>query len=351
MQEQLVGYLLGALDEGEHREIEQLVACNPQWAAECTRIERSLAPLKEDDEEFAPPPRLATLTVALVAAQAEKESLHREMTYQAKLVESPTEYSTSADDRPTPASLSRSSFESNPRSIRFSLADAIVAACICAAAAVLFVPAIANSRQQAAILGCQNNLRQLGTALVSYSRQHHGNFPVVPLSSNLGVSGIYAPMLKEAGLVENDKVFVCAGSPLAGEKFEVPTTDKILAADDKELNVLQRNLGGSYGYAFGYVDDDGRYQPNINRGRSQFALVADAPSLHLEDGRSANHGGRGQNVLLEDGHVEYLTRCHVADCIDDVYRSDRGFVEAGRHFEDSVIAGSADRPVLSRFAN
>lgn len=351
MQEQLVGYLLGALDEQEHREVEQRVARDPHWAAECARIERSLLPLAEDDEQFAPPPRLATLTVALVAAQAEKELLQREQTYQATLVNS-----VPVDDRPIPARLVRSAakpklssseFERAPRSVRFTIADAIVAACICAAAAVLFVPAIANSRQQAVILGCQNNLRQIGTALVNYSRRNHGEFPALPLGSKLGISGVYAPTLKEAGLVDSDKIFVCGGSPLADEKFAVPTKDEVLATSENQLNAVQRKLGGSYGYSLGYIDDDGKYQPNINRSRSRFALVADAPSLHLEDRQSANHGGHGQNVLFEDGHVDYLTRCSLTDCTDDVFHSDRGFVEAGRHYEDSVIGNSADRPILA----
>jgi hypothetical protein len=227
------------------------------------------------------------------------------------------------------------------------LADAIVAACVCAAAAVLFVPAIANSRQQAVILGCQNNLRQIGTALVNYSRRNHGEFPVVPLGSKLGVAGIYAPTLKDTGLVDNDKVFICAGSSLAGEEFKVPTKKEILATSDNDLKAVQRKLGGSYGYSLGYVDDDGRYQNNINRHRPRFALVSDAPSLHLADRQSANHGGRGQNVLFEDGHVDYLTRCNLVDCTDDVFLSDRGYVEAGRHFEDSVIGNSADSPILA----
>lgn len=335
MQEQLVGYLLGALDESEHRQVEQLVACDSRWAAACSRLESSLQPLAEDNEEFAPPPRLATLTVAFVAAQAKKPVFQREQPFAAQ----PT------DNRPMPASLSTSAYEASPRSARFSLVDVLVSACLCAAAAVLFVPAIANSRQQAMVISCQNNLRQIGTALVSYSR-NHGGFPSVPLGSKLGVSGVYAPTLKSAGLVTDDRIFVCAGSPLAGEKFAVPTTDEVLAADERELTNLQRNLGGSYGYSLGYVDDDGRYQSNINRSRSQFALVADAPSLHLADRQSANHGGRGQNVLFEDGHVDYLTRCNLVDGTDNVFHSDRGYVEAGRHYNDAVIGDSADAPLL-----
>ncbi|MCA9269238.1 MAG: hypothetical protein KDA41_12240, partial [Planctomycetales bacterium] len=74
--------------------------------------------------------------------------------------------------------------------------------------------------------------------------------------------------------------------------------------------------------------------------------LADSPSLHLPGRQSANHGGRGQNVLFEDQHVEYLTTVRPADVRDEVYLSDRGYVEAGRHYNDAVIGESAAQPML-----
>jgi hypothetical protein len=214
--------------------------------------------------------------------------------------------------------------------------DVIVAGGVCAAAAMLFVPAIANSRQQAKLVACQNNLRGLGLSLVRYSRDHDGAFPLVSDSEKLGVSGIYAPLLKEAQLVENDNWFLCPASRLAAEtcEFRVPSSQEVLSAEGKQLELMQRRMGGSYGYAFGYVDEQGAYCANVNRNRPRFALLADAPSLHLADRQSANHGGCGQNVLFEDGHVEYLMRCRLA--------------EAGRHFNDAVIAESAATPLPRR---
>ncbi len=329
MREQLLGYLMGALDEAESADVQAALECDPKLAAECAQLEQQIAPLSEDESWIDPPPRLAERTIAWVGAQADRVD------------------HASDDETPILASLSQSA-DMNATHRRWTLADVVVAAGVCAAAAMLFVPAIANSRQQAAIVQCQNNLQQLGVALVRYSPNHQGEFPLVPAVGKMSFSGVYAPLLKEAGLLEDDNVLLCPTSPIAAEKddFVVPTTEEILQADGKELTLLQRKLGGSYGYALGYQNDDGQYCANLNRNRPRFALLSDAPSLHLKDRTSANHGGCGQNVLFEDGHVEYLKGCCMTETADNLFLSDRGFVEAGRHYNDAVIADSPSGPVL-----
>jgi hypothetical protein len=106
---------------------------------------------------------------------------------------------------------------------------------------------------------------------------------------------------------------------------------------------LQRTLGGSYGYTLGYVID-GRYCTPRHRGRISFALLGDSPSLHLLGGQSDNHGGRGQNVLFEDLHVQFLPTYTGVDLRDNLFRNRSGYVEAGLDEADSVIASSFVRP-------
>ena len=360
MRENLLGYLMGALDESERAQVQAALEVDPALAAECARLEQTIAPLSEDEDWIDPPSRLAERTIGLVsayqdceakdmeAADAESNFLHRETTLAALNV---GEW----DDGPgQPVSATATStYEAfsaeRPLRRRWTLADGIVALGICAAAAILILPAIANSRRQAAISQCQNNLRQIGQALVDYSYDHHGQFPLVPAAGNLGVAGFYAPLLKEANRITNDNVFLCPGSTLAeaeGE-FVVPNSEEVLQQQGKTLLASQRKMGGSYGYAFGHQDDNGLYCANVNRSRPRFAILADSPSLHLKDHKSANHGGCGQNVLFEDNHVEYLKRCCASET-DNLFLSDRGFVEAGRHWNDAVIGNSWARPILSR---
>jgi hypothetical protein len=85
-------------------------------------------------------------------------------------------------------------------------------------------------------------------------------------------------------------------------------------------------------------------------GRSHFAIVSDAPVPGLERGVTANHGGRGANVLFEDMHVGYVIvrrPTHQTDW-DDAFRNDHGLVEAGLHPDDSVIGPSLAAPFRVR---
>lgn len=343
MREDLLGYLMGALDEAERAKVQAALEVDPVLAAECARLEQAIAPLSEDESWIDPPRRLADRTVGFVEAYANQADACGDATVSPVASETLPDAETCASPALSPAA---EPMGNRPR--RWTLADAIVAVGICAAAAMLFFPAIANSQRQAAVVQCQNNLRQIGHALVDYSYDHDRHFPLVPASGNLSIAGIYAPLLKENKRIEDDNVFLCPTSELAQEAdtFRVPDMKELLRQEGKTLLASQRKLGGSYGYAFGYEDENGVYRPNINRSRPRFAILADSPSLHLKDRRSANHDGNGQNVLFEDNHVEYLTHCRAEEASDNVFLSDRGYVEAGRHWNDAVIGNSWARPVL-----
>jgi hypothetical protein len=231
----------------------------------------------------------------------------------------------------------------------WSLADFIVAAGVFLAASMLFFPAISNSRNQAQLAMCRNNLRQIGVSLSQFSDLNGGYFPKVATSGNLAAAGVYAPQLMEAGLLTDSKQLLCPSSPLksqGGPQFRVPKLDELIRARGRGLIVLQRQMGGSYGYNLGYVAD-GRYHATRNRGRTYFAILSDAPSFYSQQMTSRNHGGCGQNVLFESGTVKYLKFEAPSDLLgDDVFHSDRGLVEAGRSPDDAVIGGSATPPLL-----
>ena len=74
--------------------------------------------------------------------------------------------------------------------------------------------------------------------------------------------------------------------------------------------------------------------------------MSDAPS-DAAPYRSMNHGGCGQNVLFEDGHVQYLTTCNAEGCKDHIFTNDDGLVAPGRHVNDAVIGPSPLKPVAS----
>jgi hypothetical protein len=310
MRNQLIGYLVDALEPDEHKLVEAQLSRDPQLRSDLELLARSLQPLVVDREHFDPPAGLAHRTCEFVASQT-------------RVILAPA-----------------------PSQSRWSMADMAVAAGIFLAATMLFFPAVNQSRFAARLLGCQNNLREIGTALTNYSDRHARFFPNIPPQGRLSAAGIYAIKLVEGGYLANPQVIVCPSSPLADKlvEFYVPTSNELQTVPGARLIRLHRQMGGSYGYNIGYVSN-GRYQPTKNLRRQTFAIMADAPTAEPPY-RSLNHGDYGQNVLFEDLHVQYLTTCKAQGCKDDIFVNDNGEVAAGTHLHDAVLGASHAKPLL-----
>ena len=325
--QQLLGYLLGALEDDERGALEEQLRTSTELRQRLAGLRKQIERLRGASCEFEPPPGLARRTCHFIAAFAEAP---------------PAQAPAAAASRAT--SLPR--LAQPPSGERWRWSDVSVMAGVMVTAVLLVFPAIESSRFRARVTACQENLQQLGTALVRYS-EHHGNyFPQVPQQGNLAAAGVYAPVLLNDGLLDSPQRVVCAGSSLAaGRSFQVPSLGQLQAATGRELERLRSLTGGSYGYSLGYVED-GRYVSTRNLSRPTFALMADAPSDTLPGFQSENHGGRGQNVLFEDGHVGFLTSSRPIEDGDDVFVNDTGLVAAGDHRNDSVVAGSGAAPLV-----
>jgi len=311
MREDLIGYALGALEPEEHAHIEARLNADPALRHDLQLIARSLEPLSWDKQSYEPPAALAHRTCEFVATQS------RVMM--------------------APAPVANSS--------QWRFADVAIAASLFLAATMLFFPALNQSRFAARVLSCQNNLREIGTALTNYADLHGGYFPNIAPEGRQSAAGVYAMRLVEGGYLSNPSVIVCPASALADEgEFRVPTSDELQTVPGEHLPHLHRKMGGSYGYNVGYVSN-GRYYPTKNQNRVRFALMADAPTAKPPY-RSQNHGNCGQNVLFEDLHVQYLTTCRARGCTDDIYLNDKGEVAAGVHKDDAVVGASHTRPLL-----
>lgn len=330
MRDELVGYLLDALEPDERAAVEQKLAENPELQGELALLSRALEPLECGSEHYAPGPRLAERTCEFVVHQAMIVSLAGG---EAPPVEVPV-----------------------IRSRRWSLADLAVAVGIFIAGSAVLFPAINQSRYSARLTSCQDNLRRIGVGLAEYSGLHQGLLPEVPAEGNMGAAGIYAARLADSQLLSDPRTLICPDSDLANHAggFRVPTLDELQRAHGEELARLQQSMGGSYGYNLGYVFH-GQIQPPRNLQRPHFALMADAPRPESLPGaadqpdaaaepRSMNHGGRGHNVLFEDGHVDFLTGSR-AGGLDNIFLNDEGHVAVGLHQDDAVIAGSGAHPV------
>jgi hypothetical protein len=310
MRENLIGYLLDALEPAEQELVEARLSHDPQCRRELELLKRSLASLAIDKGHFEPPMGLAARTEEFVAVQTKV--------------------------RPAPAVTTVPS--------RWSMADLVVAAGIFLAATLLFWPAMQQSRFAARVTQCQKNLGELGMAFDKHSQFHPKQLPSGEASGRLSGAGMYAVLLQERKMLPRVHVIICPATPLADQagQFRVPSLAELREAQQDQLVRLRKQMGGSYGYSLGFVLNN-KYHPPADLRRPRRALMADVPSTS-DSHASANHDGRGQNVLFEDLHVEFLEGCQPPGCKDHIFVNDRGEIRAGLHPEDTVIAPSDVSP-------
>ena len=316
-EEDLLGYLLDAVDAAERQRIQRALQKDPQLRQRLEVLRQRLDRL--EPEPYVPPEGLVQQTCDLVEGCHQRKQL-----------------------------CDGARFGESAATCRgWSLGDTVVAIGLFLAVSMLFFPALANSRYRSHLHACQLNLQRLGRALCDFSEINGGAFPAIPVSGSRAAAGIYAPILLEEGFIVDAGILVCPGSQLAEQvdQWRVPTLDELDQADDRLLARLRRRMGGSYGYTLGYRIGD-RYYPPRNEARSFFALMSDAPSLHLAGRRSSNHCGRGQNVLFEDFHVEFIVDPVQMGPRNALFVNRYGYAEAGADKHDYVIGGSATPPLL-----
>jgi hypothetical protein len=240
-------------------------------------------------------------------------------------------------------SAALSSYYGAEQQRRMTWYDMMTAAAVLVVAVSLFFPAVSFSRFQSQIASCQNHLRRR-------LRMHSFAMQLQTLSrpqqeGNQASAGVVASLLV-ANQFADSTAFLCPGSQQRRRvaNFRVPLPQELDAAAGTQLTAMQHSMGGDFGYNLGYVVD-GKLQPPCNSGRGQYVLVADAPSNTQLHRVSNNHRGRGQNVLCEDGHVEFIRQIPSPHLPDDPYHNREGWVSAGLDREDAVLGASGDHPL------
>lgn len=336
MREHLLGYLLGALEPSEAEVVERRLETDPELRRVLGLLEQRLGALKCLDDCDAPPAGLADRTCSRICEQTSDPSRPRDA------------HLSLGDNRraDAPHKVMLPAAVDPPAGAGWSLADLLVAACIVLAAGVLFFPAIASSRHNSQLTQCRNNLRMVGVALASYSDLSAGRFPSLPTEGKLSAAGLYGPILRKHELLPDTSKVVCPASALAQQmdKWHLATIEELEQASGALLAQLKSQMGGSYAYSLGYMED-GRYRAPRNMGRQFFALLGDAPCSTSATRQSANHGGYGQNVLFEDQSVRYMVSCTLAHLADDIFQNHDGLVAAGVDLNDSVLAESSTGPL------
>ncbi|MCE9526958.1 MAG: hypothetical protein K8R36_12980 [Planctomycetales bacterium] len=326
--EQLLGYLLGALDAAESRQVEGELDRDPALRVEMARFQELLSRLGMDEEpkEFEPPKGLADRTCDFVAANGDQAAV--------------AEAALSSPVHLSPAGPTQGEFSGG-----YTLIDMLVACSVLLTLAALLFPSINNMRLQAQRATCQYRLVQTGAALWEYAQlQPNRRYPWIPESGKFGVAGNVPFTLRNAGFAPDPLNFICpsAGQLECRPKAKIPTVEEMQEAVGPELRSCQQRMGGTYAYNMGYVDS-GHLVANTLAARENFALIADAPG----DLNRPVHDGIGLNVLYEDGHIRFLPqqRHNKLDIIDNPFRNRRGYREAGVDPNDASLGPSDARPL------
>ena len=366
-QDDLLGYLLGALDAQEQRDLQQKIDNDPALEESLLDLKAAIGPLDCLDTKGYRP-GLARRTCEAVANWDTESATSRLAFLDQNEIDWEEGCELQPNQTPAPATAVEPS-EHNTNTVAevatsataagtepqlntlagggefeissWSMRDMLVGVAALAVLAGLLFPALNYSRNQGRLVACQNNLRQVGMAFMDYSSIHEGGFVTIPGQGNLAASGCYAPILKAAGFVTDDSVFACAGVTDA-PPVVIPSVEQIEAAEtETQRSHYRKTMGGHFGYSMGFQDGD-RYQAP-RAGIADVVLLADQPSTR-SDRQSLNHGGNGQNCLFGDGRVTFVSGPPYGE--DLVYENDRGIVGPGTHALDSVIAPSHLSPTF-----
>ena len=322
MDENLIGYLLGALEPDEHRKVQAYLDANPAARERLATLRQMLAPLSADLDDPEPPPQLAARTLANIPALSR------------------------ADLPRAPQTAGRAVASAFPSWRR---ADVLVAACLTITALGLLAHWLFTLRRAdgpAQVIACQDNLRKFYTGLKNYSDLHHNEFPNVARAADppRNVAGMLVPILMESGTLPGAVSVCCPGT---GDPQACPWTLRDLQAmDPNQFRKHVDALAACYAYSLGYRADGSvvglRFDPS--KPVSRLPLMADCPAPNPSMGNSLNHAGKGQNVLFMDGHVTFCSERTVGVSGDDIFLNKAAQVAAGLDWSDAVLGRSSACP-------
>ncbi|MFN9594620.1 MAG: hypothetical protein ACK56G_18175 [Pirellulaceae bacterium] len=328
--ETLLGFLLGALDAPTMSKVAQRIAESEELQERLLELQQRLMPFADAEDDPPIPEGLAERTLDAIAAVSHEES--------ADPTASPDPVS--APLRPLAAQEGLSRTE---RQGWWDFAGTALGVAICIG---LLLPALMQSREQARREQCSRNLAQLGFSLsqfASLSPQRH--LPQIALQGPMSFAGSYALQLNDAGILDDAGQLWC---PSLGGLWLVqgslPSESAMKKASDHFQSYWQQLAGGSYAYNLGYWSEGVYSAPRLD-GRANYAILADSP---LEDeGRDQwmVHGGRGINILFEDGQVRFVPVLPQLDLPDHPYFNRRGVREAGVDPDDSSLGPSQSPPM------
>jgi hypothetical protein len=314
MEENLAGYLIGALDPETERAVERYLQNHPHSRPRLEQLRRVVERLAGDKEPDPPPPDLRARTLARVAE------------FRCRTL----------PQAPAPTQAQRTGGRSSWRRV-----NVVAAACLLLFLTGLGVVGVKRAWNVNNQASCQDNLRKFYLALTSYADDHDGQFPKVDEQPPHNIAGVFVLMVPDTGFTVN-----CPANGQRGRsQMTLAEFDAMRMERPEDFESLARGLSGCYAYTLGYCEPvDGRechFGLRMDSG-TETPILADRPpygeDLTVLAGNSYNHGRKGQNVLFVGGQVRFCTEPIVAG--DDIYHNRAYRVAAGLNRFDTVLGQS-----------
>jgi prepilin-type processing-associated H-X9-DG protein len=299
MHQQLLGHLLGALDDEEQEWVERRLDEDPDYRRHCLLWRRRLASVEAALPEFEPPPGLAERTCRLVAACAAAMASPRVAAGPRGKMSPETAFPAGA--------------------ARVAWCDVAALGLLAVMAVALIFPAIYGSRFQARLAACQNNLRQFGLALAEYSHRQGEALSHLAADGHLTGVGLSAARLMEAGFAPNGGRALLPDAWLASQGFHnVSGTRRVpyITVGGDSSRRLTNNWPGTWRAGTADAEQESASLPTA------LPLLADAPSADMPGQPLCSHDGRGRNVFFADGQVRFLPCSLSADAAEIVLSGD-----------------------------
>jgi hypothetical protein len=188
---------------------------------------------------------------------------------------------------------------------------------------------------------CANNLRKFWVGVEVYSDHNNGEFPRVEAQGPRGVAGIFVPILRDAGLIQDVSVGCAASGERPPANFSVRDVEEMSANSPQQFRRVASDLAGSYAYCLGYRE--GSTHRGLRRDSGDSLPIMADRSQRSGEGNSPNHGGKGQNVLYTGGWVRWCVQPNVGINGDDIYLNLNYRVQAGLKRADTVLGASDAR--------